>query len=277
MLAASLAVLLVPGVALAGDWFYDWSCAGECSPGRLVIEGREGPFATREECDWSRDRDLRADEFVRQGNLGGLTSCYEVQRPGPAGGGGVVVVGTAPAQRTRIAAMEVGVSVGPGWLATGEDGISTSGTATWAVEIDQHAGRDSGGGSMQIGLQGTWLEAPMLGPDPHHFLTLPMFVGIVATPRLFGGKDWSVRADLGASLGLFFLIDCSDCVGPVFDETLAFGYTMKAGVDVYTSKNAGFSLDLVFPRWEVGSAGPGNLRLESPAWLVRLSILGKPD
>ena len=97
-----LAILLYPVAAAAGPWYYKWSCTGRCSGDRLAIEGREGPFASRDDCEWARDRDTRADEFVAEGNLGGLDFCYEDTTV--SGGGGVAAprrTRSAPAARAR--------------------------------------------------------------------------------------------------------------------------------------------------------------------------------
>lgn len=274
-IALAALMLVTTGVAEAGSWYYKWSCTGECSPGRLVIEGREGPFATREECEWVRDRDTRADEFVRQGNLGGLSSCEE-EPFGRPGGVAVAPSGSAPTPKTRISAVEMGLAVGTGWSATGEDGSSRSGTATLGFEVDSHAGRDLGGGSVQLGMYATWVDSPMLGAEPRSVFIIPLAVGLALTPKVWGRADKSARLDLGASAGGFLLLGCSDCPGAVFQETLAFGYSLKAGVDIFHSKSAGVGLDVIFPRWSIGSRAPGDLLLESPAWMVRVSMITRP-
>ncbi|MCA9678012.1 MAG: hypothetical protein H6709_20680 [Kofleriaceae bacterium] len=274
-----LAILLYPVAAAAGPWYYKWSCTGRCSGDRLAIEGREGPFASRDDCEWARDRDTRADEFVAEGNLGGLDFCYEDTTV--SGGGGVAVaVGAAgpaaPPSKIRISEIEMGVSVGPSWAATGEGDMTTRGAATIGLDVDTHTGRDAFGGSLQVGLHGTWLEAPLLGADAHTLFLVPVSVGLALTPQVFGGAAHGVRADLGAAATGLFHFGCADCAGAAFDETLVFGYTLKAGVDVYLSADAGVSVDVVFPRWQMGAAAPGNLLLESPAWMVRVSLLNRP-
>ena len=273
----SLAVMTTVGTASAGEWYYTWSCAGRCSPGRLTIEGREGPFATREECEWTRDRDTRADEFVAEGNLGGLSSCEEVVRePGT----GAVVLGpssSSPPAKVRIASMEVGLALGPGWTTTAEGGDARSGAATLGLELESHTGRDVGGGALQLGLYGTRLEAAMLGAEPRTVLAVPLSVGIVLTPTVYHRGGTRVGLDLGASLGGLLLAGCGDCAGPVFDETITFGYTLRAGLDVFTSGRTGLGVDVVFPRWQLGSATAGNLELESPRWMIRVSMVGRPE
>ncbi|HTJ44725.1 MAG TPA: hypothetical protein VL463_21615 [Kofleriaceae bacterium] len=273
MIAGAL-VVASSGTALAGSWYYDWSCAGRCAPGRLTIEGREGPFESREMCDWSRDRDTRADEFVAEGNLGGLTSCYESQ---PSAGATFVATGeTAPAPKVRLSAIQVGLALGPGWQATGDGGAVTSGAGTVGIDLAMRTGRDFGGGVVQLGLHGTQLEAPMLGTDAKTSFVIPAFIGLVVSPRIAGGEARHVRAVLAASIGGFLELGCSGCAGPVFDDTLGFGYTLEAGLDVYTSRDSGFNVAAIFPRWEIGAAGPGNLLLEPPSWMVRLSLIGRP-
>jgi hypothetical protein len=274
---AALVLMASIGMAHAGSWYYKWSCTGRCSPGRLVIEGGEGPFATREECEWVRDRDTRADEFVAEGNLGGLSSCEEVASAAAAGPPIYVAPSPAARNKVRIAAIEVGVALGTGWSTTGEDAMTRHGAGTVGLEIDSHTGRDIGGGALQIGIYGTRVEAPMLGAEPRTVMSLPLSVGLALTPKVFGRGGRSVRLDLGASLGGMLLFGCDDCPGAVFDETIAFGYSLKAGVDVFTSKSTGFGIDVLFPRWQLGAATAGNLELESPTWMLRLSVIGRPD
>lgn len=266
-------VLGVPGVAAAGSWYYNWSCTGECAPGQLAISGREGPFASREDCDYARDHDANAQWFVAPGNLGGLDFCYEQASPPTAG---AVPAAAAPPNKVRMQAIEVGLAVGPGWLATGENAMATRGAVSLGLEVDAHSGREVGGGAIQIGLHGTQLEAPLLGAEPRTLLVVPFFVGLVLTPKVAGGATWSVRADLGGSVGGLWKVGCSECAGAVFDEPLTFGYTLKAGLDVYLSKDNGVSVDALFPRWPMGAAGVGNLLLEPPTWMLRLALIGRP-
>lgn len=274
---AALVLAVSAGAAHAGTWYYEWSCTGECAPGQLVIEGREGPFASREACEWARDHDSRADYFVAPGNLGGLASCEEdTSASAGAPTAGYVAAPAAPANRVRYSSIELGVALGTGWVTTGEDQIARAGAGTLGIEIDAHTGRDVGGGALQLGFYGTRLEAPMLGDDARTVLVMPLSVGLALTPKVYTHGARSVRLDLGASAGGMLLAGCGDCAGPVFDETITFGYTLKAGVDVFTSATSGIGLDVVFPRWALGAAAPGDLRLESPSWLLRLSMIARP-
>jgi hypothetical protein len=61
--------------------------------------------------------------------------------------------------------VETGVLVGQGWSAKSDTG-TTTGSFTMGIELDSHAGRDVGGGSLQLGFYGTKLEAPILGAEP---------------------------------------------------------------------------------------------------------------
>ncbi len=280
-LVGVLAVVVAPATAIAGPWYYEWSCTGRCAPGQLAISGREGPFLSRADCDYARDRDPRADEFVSEGNLGGLEFCEEDTsndpKPwstGPSGGGGGGG-GGAPARPVRTSQIEVGLAFGPGWQATDERGVTTTGAGTLGLDLELHTGKDVGGGALAIGVHGTRVEAAMLG-EPRSVVMVPMTVGFALTPAIARGRAWSVRLDLGAHLGGFLMAGCSDCPGAVFTQTLGLGYGFKAGVDVYTSKDSGFSVDVIVPRWEIGDAAPGDLRLASPTWLVRASVVGRP-
>lgn len=277
VIVGAVAIAAFPAAAGAGPWYYEWSCTGRCAPGQLAISGREGPFLSREDCDYARDRDPRADEFVAEGNLGGLEFCEEdtTNDPKPwstgASGGG----GGAPARPVRTSQIEVGLAFGPGWQATDERGVTTTGAGTLGLDLELHTGRDVGGGSLALGVHGTRVEAAMLG-DPRSVVMVPMVVGLALTPAIARGRSWSVRLDLGANLGGFLLVGCGDCPGAVFDQTLGLGYGLKAGIDIYTRKDSGFSLDLIVPRWEIGDAVPGDLRLTSPTWLLRASVVGRP-
>lgn len=276
LVAIALAVIptRVGAEEAPGPWYYNWECAGVCE--RSVDRGREGPFATYEECDQARGTDLRRHDHT-------LYLCERPTSMGPIGWGGTLPPGdvgaaqvTGTSRPARIASIEVGVAAGAGWAATGGDGVASPGPATLGLEIETHTGRDAVGGTLMMGIQTTWLESPMLGPDPRTLLVLPLFVGIAITPKVYSRGSWSIRPDVGASLGGFITLGCGDCPGAVFDETTAFGYTLKAGVDIYTSPSSGFSLEALFPRWSLGSASPGDLLLESPEFLVRLSLIARP-
>lgn len=276
LIVGVLTLAALPATAIAGPWYYEWSCTGRCAPGQLAISGREGPFDSREDCEYARAHDARSDYFVSEGNLGGLEFCEEDTSGNHAPSGGAIGGGGAPPRPARMSQIEVGVAFGPGWQATSGDGVTTVGAATLGLDIETHTGKDVGGGSLQLGLHATQVEAAMLGADARSLVTMPLFVGLDLTPVVARGKGWHVRVDLGASIGAFLLAGCGDCPGAVWDETLGFGYNLKAGVDVYLSKDSGVSLDLVVPRWEIGDAAPGNLRLDSPVWLVRASMVGRP-
>lgn len=271
---AAAILIASAGTAWAGPWYYEWSCTGECAPGRLAIDGREGPFASRADCEYARDHDPRADEFVAPGNLGGLEFCEEdTSQPT---GSVTFVAATPPANKVRITAVEIGVALGGGWAATSEGGMVTRGPATIGFEIDSHTGRDVGGGAIQLGVYGAWVEAPMLGESARAVLLVPLSVGLALTPQVWSRGPRSARLDLGASLGGLLLLGCGDCGAPVFDETISFGYTLKAGVDVFLSKTSGVGVDVVFPRWQLGSASAGNLQLDSPTAMLRLSLINRP-
>ncbi|MBL8622490.1 MAG: hypothetical protein JNK64_14350 [Myxococcales bacterium] len=277
LLIGVLTVAAFPAAAVAGPWYYEWSCTGRCAPGQLAISGREGPFDSREDCEYARAHDARSDEFVSEGNLGGLEFCEEDTTGNHAPTGGAAVGGGgAPPRPARMSQIEVGVAFGPGWQATTADGGTTVGAGTLGLDIETHTGKDVGGGALLFGIHATRVEAAMLGADARSVVTMPLLVGIDLTPAVAGGKGWQVRVDLGASIGGFLLAGCGDCPGAVWDETLGFGYSLKAGVDVYLSKDSGVSLDLIVPRWEIGDTSPGNLRLDSPVWLVRASMVGRP-
>src|SRR5689334_21783835 len=96
-------VLASTGIARAGVWYYTWSCAGQCAPGRLTIEGVEGPFGSQDECESVRSHDSRRDYFVAEGNLGGLHSCEETDGAPPAVSSGSTTPSRVPVQRMQLA------------------------------------------------------------------------------------------------------------------------------------------------------------------------------
>ncbi|MCE9576343.1 MAG: hypothetical protein K8W52_24560 [Deltaproteobacteria bacterium] len=270
-------LIALEGAALAGPWYYEWSCSGACAPGQLAISGREGPFASRADCEYARDHDSRENDFVAPGSLGGLDFCAEDTTAVPAPVMSSASSSSTPAPKAHRSELELGVAFGPGWSATSEGGAVTRGSMTVGLEADTHYGRDAGGGSVQLGLYRTQLEAPMLGTEARSFYILPISIGLALTPKIAGGASWSLHPDLGASVGGFFQFGCSGCAGAVFSETLTFGYTLKAGVDLYFARDTGVSLDVLMPRWQVGNPSAGNLMLESPSWMLRLSLINRPD
>lgn len=270
--SVALLLLLAPATALAGPWYYRWVCTGLCASGPYQgFDGREGPFASYEDCDYARTRDGR-DRGPRPYTL---MFCEEVRSS--SGAPPVVVAPAASASESKVhlAAREFGIIAGPGWSARSDTG-TTTGAWTFGLEVDGHAGRDFGGASLQIGIQGTKLEAPLLGSEPQSWYAIPVAVGLVLSPQVYESGDTRARLDLGASFGGFYELGCSTCPGQVFQDSIGYGYTLKAGVDLYLDRNAGVSLDVIIPRYSIGSADPGNLELTSPKWMVRASLIDKP-
>jgi hypothetical protein len=269
---AALVLLLAPSDAVAGRWYYKWFCSGQCASGPYQgFDGREGPWATYEECDYVRTRDRR-DRGPRPYTI---MFCEDAEGPSSPRPGPVYVPAAEATQKVRMSVIETGVAVGQGWSATSDTG-TTAGPFTLGLELDGHAGRDFGGGSMQLGLYATKLEAPLLGSEPRTWFVIPLAVGLVLTPQVYDSGESSVRLDLGASAGGFYGFGCSACAGAVFQEGIGFGYTLKAGLDFYFDGSSGVSLDVILPRYSIGAAVPGNLELSSPKWMVRLSLLEKP-
>jgi hypothetical protein len=270
----ALALLFAPNAALAGRWYYKWICTGQCASGPYQgFDGREGPWATYEECDYVRSRDRR-DRGPRPYTI---MFCEDEDGPGSSRGRPAYVpAAAATQQKVHLSVIETGLAAGQGWSAKSDTG-TTTGAFTVGIELDGHAGRDFGGGSMQLGFYGTKLEAPLLGSEPRSWFLIPLAIGLVITPQVYESGETSVRLDLGASAGGFYGFGCSDCAGPVFQEGIGFGYTLKAGLDLYLSRTGGVSLDVILPRYTLGAAVPGNLELSSPKWMVRLSLLEKPS
>lgn len=268
----ALVLLLAPSAAVAGRWYYKWFCSGLCASGPYQgFDGREGPWATYEECDYVRSRDRR-DRGPRPYTI---MFCEDEEGPSSPRSVPVHAPAAAATQKVHLSVVETGFAAGQGWSAKSDTG-TTTGSFTVGIELDSHAGRDAGGGSVQLGFYGTKLEAPLLGSEPRTWFVVPLAVGLVLTPRIYDSGGTSVRLDLGASAGGFYGFGCSDCAGAVFQEGIGFGYTLKAGLDLYLDRSSGVSLDVILPRYSIGAAVPGNLELSSPKWMVRLSLLEKP-
>ena len=269
----ALLLLAVPTAAEAGPWYYRWICTGLCAPGPYQgTDGREGPFATYEDCDYARTRDRR-DTGPRPYTLMFCEDANPGARPSPG------VPSPAPqaaSQPVRTSQMEMGLLVGPAWSARSDTG-TTTGAFTFGFELDQHTGRDVGGGTVELGLQATRLEAPLLGAKARTWFVMPFAVGLALTPQVWESGGTSVRLDLSAVAAGLFQFGCSGCAGSAFQETLAFGYAFKAGVDLYLDREGGVSLDVVLPRYTMGNAAPNDVELASPKWMLRLSLLTKPD
>ncbi len=100
-----------------------------------------------------------------------------------------------------------------------------------------------------------------------------VFLGLDTGDTEFG-SHW--RMDLtDEELVGFTSFGCGDCPVPVFSERFGYGWQLEAGLDLMMSEETGFGLDLVVPRFGIGAAVPGNLRLSSPLAVVRVSVLGR--
>jgi hypothetical protein len=275
----STATWLVPQIAWAGDWYIRWDCVGACAGYGAGNSGIIGPFPNEDECEHARHTTLSIpdDSLFRHycEPIGDSTPSATPPLPatGPHDGGSSI--GSAP-QEIELSSMEFGLLAGPGWGATEGSG-TTSGRGTVGLDMEFHTGPPYAGATFQLGVHGTRLVEPLIGEMPRSWFVLPASVGMALTPRLLTVGARSLWLDLGASVVGFTSFGCGDCPVPVFSERFGYGWQLEAGLDLMMSEETGFGLDLVVPRFGIGAAVPGDLRLTSPLAVVRVSVLGRPS
>lgn len=263
-----------PGIARAEGWYLYWDCVGQCDGYGAGNMGHFGPYASEDDCDYAMHHSLVIpdDSLFRyycyyEAPEGGSTSSNSgpVYVPGPS---------TEP-EVVTLTSIEFSVLGGPGWTARDDVG-STAGQGTVGFDFEARTGPRYFGGSLQLGVQGTRLDAPLFGDKREEWFVAPGGIGLVLSPRLFSVGEGSFWLDGGASLVGFLAFGCDDCAAPVFAKNWGAGYALRAGFDVMFSEDAGLSLELVLPRYHLGNAAPGDLLLTSPGWLVRLAVVGRP-
>jgi hypothetical protein len=301
--AAFAALAMTAGSARADGWYYSWSCASDrtntggcavaidcvvhtgCDPHGLGAAS-VGPFGTESDCVTARLDDVHASgpnvDF-------GYCSCVGCGSPPPPppppspslpGGGGYAggysSGSSSPAQPSRLAKIVFALSVGPGWSATDGTGVSTS-TASAGLDLEFHTGKDAIGGLFGFGFHGAQISSPALGPDGHFYGAVPLLIGLRADPRIVRGKDWHVRLSMAATIGAYAQVVCSGC-SDVMDDVFGFAWSLRGGLQYYFSRTAkegatGISLEVTYGSWSSTDDTSG-LKVESPPWMLRLSLLG---
>lgn len=298
--AAFVALAMTAGSARADGWYYSWSCADDrtnkggcvvaidcvvhtgCDPHGLGAASI-GPFGTENDCVRARQDDVQASgPNVRFGfcSCVGCGSTPSAPPPSLAGGGGAVVSYTSgpsrPAKPSRLAKIVLALSLGPGWSVTDGTGVSTS-TASAGLDLELHTGGDSIGGLLGFGFHGAQISSPTLGPDDHFYGAVPLLVGIRADPRIARGKDWHLRLGMASTIGAYAQVVCSGC-SDAMDDVFGFAWSVRGGLQYYFSPTAkegatGISLEVSYGSWSSTDDTSG-LKVESPPWMLRLSLLG---
>jgi hypothetical protein len=271
-----LVAIAWPRAAHAGAWYYTWSCSGECAPGQLAINGYEGPFASEDECNATRNGDSRRDTFVGPGNLGGLDFCRESDGPPSVGG-----TGSVDARPTVLARWILALVAGPPYQVEDAQGYETATGGTGGLELGMHIGGHPGFGiETSIGLHYSEVTAPHYGPIAKPMMFVPYLIGFTSTPAIVRGRAAEVRLDLGLDAGILFRVGCSDCDAEML-PALGFIGALRTGLDFYfgPNKTSGIGVDAVF---EIGGEGsvqdpvsPSVVAIHPPAFLVRVSFLAR--
>ena len=260
-------------VARAGVWYYTWNCSGQCAPNQLAITGREGPFASQDECDSVRSADSRRETFVAEGNLGGLDFCRDSDDGSGTSSGGSSHP-PAPLQRFSLGALG-----GEGWHVVDPSASYPAGGRTAGLDMNLVLGwRPLFGVEMSIGFQHTSVTAPIYGAAPKSMNMIPWYIGFSSSPPLFRGNVFEARLDLGADVGALFRNGCEACD---VDGLSSGGFiaALRAGLDLYFghSKPAGLGFDAIFTFGQMGnlhaSFTPSALEIAPPQVLFRVSVI----
>jgi len=302
--AAFAALAMTAGSARADGWYYSWSCTYErVNPGSACMDpiacadntgcdphglgsNSVGPFGTEIDCDSARRADWDASgPNVRFGDCScvgcgsgsdGGASGGSSGSGGGGGGGGYSSGSSRPAQPSRLAKIVFALSGGPGWSVTDGTGVSTS-RASAGLDLEFHTGADAIGGLFGLGFHGAQISSPTLGPDNHFYGAVPLLIGIRADPRIVRGKDWHLRVSMAATIGAYAQVVCSGC-SDVMDDVFGFAWSLRGGLQYYFSRTAkegatGISLEVSYGSWSSTDDTSG-LKMESPPWMLRLSLLG---
>lgn len=257
-----MVVLAIPRLAHASAWYYTWTCSGGCAPGRLTIDGVEGPYGSYDDCEMVRVHDSRNQEFLAEGNLGGTHSCQESDTPPTPDSSGSGGHGYIPLQRIQFALLG-----GAGWRVRDAMG-ETAGDSTTGFEVAMIGGaRPIFGIEISLGVQSSVVDAPHFNGEPHRITYVPLLFGITSSP----GSS-KVRLDLGADFGFLMSVGCSTCEADGLDSG-AFIYSLRAGLDVYVRRKLGVGLAAVFLFAKHGDINneflPSMIEVTAPTFLVR--------
>lgn len=273
----AVAIVVASARAYAGAWYYKWSCSGQCAPNQLAISGVSAGYPTREMCEQDRWNDSRREEFLRPGNLGGLTSCDEYESP-PAAHDNVGQSGSrraVPLQRFGL-----GISSGSGWRVR-EGTTLAFGGSTLGIDMNFVGGPVPWIGiETGIGLQFSSVKAPHYGPDPKTLTFVPITLGLTSSPALVRGKKLEARLDLGADLGAIILTSCAECEADGMSPLGLVGQ-FRGGLDFYfgQKKAMGIALGATMMVGKLGNIEdefvPSAIELVPPKYLLRVAFIGR--
>ncbi len=281
-LIVGASLLVIPRLARGEAWYYDWYCIGSCSPVEPVLDGTEGPFETKAECERVRALDTRED-FKAPDDLVSIGLCENREgaygyRP-PAGGGSAPSGEPRPAQPAKISRVEVGALLGLPYRVETPAGFEDATGATLGFDLRIQTGtKPEIGGEIVLGLQYSRTSTARYGDDARSMVFIPWLIGLTSTPKLHRGKR-ELRLDLGVDVGGLSRVGCSDCAAEML-PTHAMVVVARAGFDVYSgpTHDSGWGVDAVM-QWShhgaVVAANPASFAIVSPALLLRLSIGGK--
>lgn len=269
-------VLAAATPAYANAWYYKWSCAGECAPGRLAIRGVSAGYPTKEMCEQDRWNDSRREEFLRPGNLGGLTSCEEYESaPAPDASAGSQSTGRVPLQRFGIA-----LSSGSGYRVR-EGTILAAGGSTVGLDLNFVGGpRPWIGLELGVGYQVSSVVAPRYGPSEKTLTFVPITAGLTSSPALVRGRKVEVRLDLGADIVALAHTGCEECEADNL-ATLSLLYQFRAGLDFYfgTNKSMGIAVGATMMLGKQGDINdeylPSAIEIVPPKYLLRAAFIGR--
>lgn len=272
-----VALMVMATRAEAGAWYYKWSCAGECAnvQGRLAISGVSAGYPTREMCDEDRWNDPRRHEFIRPGNLGGLSFCEEYRSPPAPDDNAGRSESRVPLQRFSL-----GLAMGGGYQVRDAMTLST-GASTAGADLNFVAGgRPWIGMEMGAGLQFSTVEAPYYGMTPKTLMFVPVTLGFTSSPAIVRGRTVEVRLDLGADLLALFLTGCDECVADDL-STVTLGGQFRGGFDVYfgRTKTMGISIAATMMLGKLGNMDdeflPSTIEIVPPKFLLRVGFIGR--
>lgn len=265
--------LIVPHTAWGAGWYIQWDCVGACAGYGNGASGRIGPYESEDLCEHARatDLDLPDDSLFHH-------FCqYEPDVPPSPGYTGAPWVPPAPSSpsapsEVELAAVDVGLIGGPGWKVTTPKGARV-GPATTGFTVGVHTGSTWVGGALAFGLQAVWIRDPA-DDQVRAWAVAPGTLGIVMTPKLFAVDGHDVRLDAGAHLGAFVGLGCGSCSSARFSTQLGFGYALEAGLEVGVAEDTSLAFGVFVPRMHLGAVD--DLRIDTPPWLVSVSIVGRP-
>jgi hypothetical protein len=196
LLIGLLALVASTRVAEA-SWFYTYSCSGTCAPDQLAAVGTSGPFNTYADCEAVRNADPRLYTNQQSGSLGGLSLCFESDRP-PGPGGEFDNRPAPPFQSVGI-----GLMGGPGYVTPDDTGTAAAGIDV----VFTIGGKPNFGLVLRTGILGSHI-ADNSDASAGLGIFWPLQIGATISP----GSARN-RVEFGADGGLEVALSCRQCPG----------------------------------------------------------------